>query len=253
MNKFLLIFLILIVAKPVFSQETQTVDTPSVLIIPFRQDLYFNELSGRLIETSGKTYEQVLNDLRAGINKCLLDSLENSFSLLSSTTQSSFEDVEEIYSIINYQMKDCPVEQTGIQKFINKGKRKPQPVDDGISRGEVVSTTVSNENRFVHAVFDDSRKLISVVGKHDVDYFISVNQLEIKGDYSNPDLVIQKKHEWILRVHASIYSKNGEYLTGNKFDVRLPFQENNLKSISEDYMSECASQMKQAYMKLFVK
>ncbi|RLD49553.1 MAG: hypothetical protein DRI94_11005, partial [Bacteroidetes bacterium] len=67
------------------------------------------------------------------------------------------------------------------------------------------------------------------------DYFLFINQFEIRSDYSNPYSSGSGTYPRILKIHYSIYDAQGNFIFGSFAQTKLPPTENYLKNISQKY------------------
>ena len=76
--------------------------------------------------------------------------------------------------------------------------------------------------------------------KYSVDYYIFINQFEVKTDYENClDRAAQNYARYFI-THFTVFNKNGKQIAGNKFKVYYDSNTNDVYKIVADNMEKVA-------------
>ncbi len=225
----------------------------TTIVVPFNPQMYNVEDSRKICETSGMEYHQMSNFIRetfdSALNAQMRDSI-NVVRLISNTTSGAANDLETIYNITKYQFTDRPKVMEDKSKFgmlrdqkMAKSKPASNSKINGIHNGEIVTQREDNTNRFMNVQFDDAEFIQSVIQKYGAKYFLFITQFDIISDFSNPFLVGEMKYPRTIKVHYSIFSADGTFITGDFESLQFFAYENNIKEITSIYFPEIAKKI----------
>ena len=233
-------FLIAFILFSAFFASAQTTDADTVkksdetvLLIPFRPDLYVNEMTREMVKASGMDDKQILNFFRSELDIALAAELIKVCkvnTLLGSFTATSAEDVELLYEKVNYFLQeaiDLDAEKKEkkipvLSKFEKKQSNKPEKKEAVIQKGELVSHRENPRDKFLNIKYSEKRLLPQIAQKYSADYLLFINQIEFTPDYSKPEKVTSGLYERKLKVHFSIFNKKGEFVFGSFAAVLFP-------------------------------
>lgn len=226
----------------------------TTIVVPFNPQLYNNQDSRMMCEKSEMTYGQLGNYVRTSFDSALTSYLKDSINvvnLISNTTTGTSSDVEKIYSVSKYSYTDRPEPLEKKTKYdmmrskIPARFKKPTPEEkkNGIKNGEVVSHKVDNSNRFMNVQFEDQEFINSVIMKYGAKYFLFINQFEILGDYSDPYKVAEKTYTRTIKVHYSIFSADGNFITGDFATGEFFAYENDIEEIAKKHFTPIAKKI----------
>lgn len=262
--KYILLFLVFsAVFLRLFSQEskqktrTEKIKDKIILVVPFNPILYNNEASKEMIDASGLKYKQVQNFMRIeldkNIHKIISDSCKSRSLLESYTTQSDWDELENIYANSDYFL-DNAMSYSAIKKPLfgksnvatDKEEKKKKEIEnqkDIGSKGDIRSDIKNNPDKFLNVKFREKDFLKNLAKRANVDYFLFINQFEIKGDYSDPYKIGKLSYNREIKVNFSIFGHNGNYLYGSYAIMNFPATENDIQKISDEFLSKIAKEI----------
>ncbi len=220
--------------EPVF--KTRPAHEFRMLIVPFDTRIYLNDATPEMATRYNMTHDELMMFFRMEWNRHLhmafLDSCYT-VDLLTDNTREARDDLDGLYTIIRYEMKtkmqnkpEQPEEQSWFRKMFPKKKKQ---VSDDIyvggerSDGEIISRRQTHENRYFHIAFTDTTFLQQLAQRRNIDFFLFINQFEIKGNYSDPYASGRSDFSRSFKVHFSIYDNLGELVHGSYAEVDVPF------------------------------
>lgn len=269
MKKYLCLFLI-VAAFHGFSQEAkqktraEKIKEKTVLVVPFSTILYNNEASKEMVETSGMQYKQVQNFMRIeldrNLHKAIADSCKSRSLLQSYTTQTDWDELEYIYANSDYFLSDAMSYNAQKKSLFGKSKIATDKEDDEktkkkkkkredekqqeiLNNGDVQSDVRNNPDKFLNVKFREKDFLKNLSKRDNVDYFLLINQFEIKGDYTDPYKVGNLSYNREIKVNFSVFNHDGQYLYGSYAIMEFPATENDLQKISDTYFGKLAKEI----------
>lgn len=255
-------FFLFLVSLNLFSQElkqktrAEKIKDKIILVVPFNPILYNNEASKEMIEASGMKYKQVQNFMRIEldkqIHKVISDSCKSRSLLQSYTTQSDWDELENIYANSDYFLDEAMSFNSGKKPVSGKSnvatdreeKKKGKEEKKGAgNRGELQSDVRNNPGKFLNVKFREKDFLKNLAKRANADYFLFISQFEIKGDYSDPYKIQNMTYNREIKVNFSIFDHRGEYLYGSYAIMEFPAIQNDLQTISDEYFSKLAKEI----------
>jgi len=202
-----------------FTDQAINLSQKSVLVVPFESKMYLSDMNKALAEYNHLTSEQIIARFTAGIDQSIYYAFQekckvSSFYGMQDTAV--VEDLSYVYDnlTLEYELVSNTEEKNKAEQLKAKLKKKKH---DTYQRGQInngqVVTARDVRERYIKTVIKDQRMLDSMHFKFDNDYFLFVNQLDIKNDYSDIVAVQHGKFERVVRLHYTLYSKEGSILT----------------------------------------
>lgn len=268
--KIILCLFFVLIAFYGFSQENkpktraEKLKEKTVLVVPFSLKLYNNEASKEMIEASGMQYKQVQNFMRIeldrNLHKAISDSCKSRSLLQSYTTQTDWDELEYIYANSDYffaeamsynpqkkplfnKSKVATDKEEEEDKTKKKKKKKEEEEQEIRNNGDVRSDIRNDPDKFLNVKFREKDFLKNLSKKDNIDYFLFLNQFDIKGDYSDPYKVGNLSYNREIKVNFSIFSHDGQYLYGSYAIMEFPATENDLQKISDNYFEKLAREI----------
>ncbi|MBI5218968.1 MAG: hypothetical protein HY958_08570 [Bacteroidia bacterium] len=249
-----------------YSQDTKTksrkeqIQDKLVLVVPFNPILYNNEASKEMIEQTGYKYKQVQNFLRMELDKNLLKAIADSCrskGLLESYTTGGGDDLERIYAVSDYFLSDAMSYNPENKPLFGKSnvaadkdmdekkekKKKKEETAEKNTKGEVYSEVKNNPDKFLNIKFREKDFLKNFSKKDNVDFFLFINQFEIKGDYSDPYKVGNLSYAREIKIHFSVFNHNGKYLYGSYATIEFPATVNDPQKVADSYFLKLAREI----------
>ncbi len=244
MRPFLLIVPILLALQGVAQHSTlRFTDRPidlnrqSVLLIPFESKMFSSDINKKLAESNQMNTQEIIGRFTAAIDQSILYTFQercdvSSFYQLEA--EETTKDLNYIYDNLDleYELVSKTVEKTKAEKLKEKLKKKQ---DDSYQRGSINSGQIVSKRdereRYMKAVVKDPTMLDSMHFKFDNKFFLFVNQLDIRNDYSDMIAVQQGTYERIIQLHYTLYQKDGTILTTGISKTNFPSHQNDINQI----------------------
>lgn len=249
-----------------FSQEqldfsTNKTKSKKILLVPFDPYIYFNDATEIMAKRDKLTHDQLMNYFREEFNRQLYNSLMDSCVITdfivrsAASTRETEDDLSALYSIISYKlefaMQNRPEDNDVKQK---KSKRKEKQEEERrkeelyqaktrIENGELVGKKQPVSDKYLHIVFHQPEVLEEIAKKRNIDYFLFINQFEIKGDYNSPYISGDPNATRTLKVHFSLFDSYGELVHGGFGENKIPFYLDDKKEVVNTYFPEVIRQI----------
>ena len=254
MNKLFtfILSILLISASTVFAQD-QTIGVKEklpkevlsssndlkVLIIPFEEKMYFSEFDREIADTENINFNEIRNQFRKGIDTSLYGNLLSDYDVINMLRKHpDFErDLERIYGGITYNYEEVPLREQaeslpGKAVKATKSVRKPVETskEDKIVEGQLVSSS-DNKDKYMAAIITDKELLPYLNEKYSADYFIFINQLDIKRNSKSTSYDLEAD-EFLkdIKIHFTILNSKGERVASGLSATAIPSKENTIYS-----------------------
>ena len=174
-----------------FTDEAINLSQKSVLVVPFESKMYLSDINKALAENNNLSSDQIIQRFTAAIDQSIYYAFQekckiSSFYGIEDTSVT--EDLNYIYDNLQleYELVSVTEDKSKAEQLKAKLKKKE---DNSYQRGQVnngqIITTRDVRERYMKTVITDQKMLDSMHFKFDNDYFLFVNQLDIKNDYSD--------------------------------------------------------------------
>lgn len=240
--------------------SSQADNQKRVLLVPFDPRIYLNDATAIIAAKDGDSYDEILEYFRYQFNLQLYDAMMDSctiISLFSDNTRQDKEDIDGLYSIISYELVKAMSNNSENQDKEKKGyfarKREEEQQRKRIEEisqyntkvvdGEIVGKRQPTHDMYLNIVFHQPEVLTEIANRRDVDYFLFINQFEIKGNYGDPYLSGNSKSERTIKVHFSIYNSQGKLIHGSFGENKIPFELADKQEIATLYFPEVIRQI----------
>ncbi len=212
-----------------FSQEgTRTSNSDpttlggKIMIIPFEPKLYMSDIDQKINQETKWDFETIRENFRHQLDtqlKLKFQSISPVISFYSDSTK-MWKDLEYTYKSTNisYDLVSKPTEATAINKKQN-----------GIKNGEI-AVEMNNDKKFMNTKITNTELLSYLHKKYSADYFIFINELDIKNDINSYDIT-QDIYQREITVHYSILDKTSKTITAGIATSRFSSRENAPKKI----------------------
>ncbi len=265
MKRLFSIMLIMLISTLVFAQNfldfnNQYNRRKRVLVIPFDERIYFNDATPEIAKRDNLTHDEIMQYFRYQLNLQLKNSLMDSCEIVDLMTNNTREDEADIiglYTTVSYNLQlaefELETENMGLiaRKRAEKQEEARRKVREeemrnarpGIRNGELVGQKQNTDDMYLHIVIDQPEVLKEIASRRKVDYFLFVNQFDIKTDYRDPYMSGKSNIQRLMRVHFSIYNTNGEFVSGNFASTKIPYYEDDKERIVNQYFPEIMRQI----------
>lgn len=203
-----------------------------VMIVPFEPKLYMSEIDKKVNEQTKWNFNQIRENFRHQLDEQLRLKLKNYTSTVSFYSDSTkmAKDLQFLYNStrLSFDPIDKPTSGKGTTTKTN-----------GIKDGQL-SVEMSNEKKFSNVLMSNNEALPYLSKKYKTDYFLFINQLDIKNDKDSynvtTDTYLRK-----VDVHYTILDATGKLITAGIASSSFSSKENNPKKIVAQSFSPIAT------------
>lgn len=220
-----------------------------ILVIPFDPYLYFSDADYEIARQSHIPRQNVRHVFRSRLNAMLAPKGYETIHLLGGVYRDSVSELSRLYKSLNYSYQDNkqskynhqPVvkeEEKGAVAWVLRQKEKMGLEEEP----EKVSVAQDPDKHFGVKV-KDPNFFNYFNGQYGIDYYVFINQFEVKTIYENCLDRAAENYQRDFMVHYSIYDSNGELVSGNK--VKVPYESNinDVQRIVSDNMPNMAQRV----------
>ncbi|HEY0029722.1 MAG TPA: hypothetical protein VGC65_03100 [Bacteroidia bacterium] len=228
-QKLLLLFSFTLLCASSFAQEgTRTTETPGkevsgkICIVPFEPKLYMSEIDQKINQQTKWDWETIRENFRHQLDAQLKLKLQSTMPVLSFYADSAkmSKDLEYTYKSTNlsYDLVSNPTDA-----------KKVNEKQSGITNGQI-TVEQNNDKKFMNTKLTNAEALTYLNKKYAVEYFIFINELDIKNDMNSYDLATDT-YQREVTVHYSIIDKAGKTINAGVATSKFSSKENNPKKI----------------------
>lgn len=231
-----------------------------VLLVPFDERIYFNDATADIARRDGLTHDEIMEYFRYQLSLYLTNALIDScevVDLLKDNTREAEADISGLYTTMSYELRlaelDLDTENMGVfaRKRVEKAEeaRRKQREEEilnarpRVQNGELLGRRQSTDDMYLHIIIGQPDVLKEIATRRNVDYFLFINQFDIKTDYRDPYLSGQRNVQRLMRVHFSIYNTDGEFICGSFASTKVPIYEDDKERIVNQYFPEIMRQI----------
>ncbi len=226
-----------------------------VLLIPYEPRLYMSRIDGKVARTTGLSMYQIKQRMRLGLNHMMFaeaTKTHNALSLLDSEDPEVQKDLMYIYNSIGYKYEVMPVSDEEeaaepkkgvdrIQGFFTERIKSGNEAVEAESDNPPPRSEMDNVERYMNTTVINPNLFDYLAGKYEVDVFVFINQLDIteqveQGGYS----YAKNSHKRRIKVHYTIFNRQGEQISGGASIVYFPGKVNDLNGIIKGYFPAAA-------------
>lgn len=237
--------LLLISCSLIYGQQ-QTLDVPDslvkkdsiehirLLVVPFSPSMYFSDADKDISEVSKINQNEVRGRLNSSLETTVSEHLDLYYNTRGISKQNQVgDDLDLIFGSLTYvpSERKRPTEAPKVKiKNPLKGKKEESPNN-------------KEEEPYMDISFDDLRLIEYLSGKYETDYILFFNQFEIKTDYENCLDLQLRKYSRELKLHYTVFSKDGKKITGDVITVPYHSNENDISVIVKENFGEISRQL----------
>lgn len=231
-----------------FSDQPLNLNNQSLLLVPFESKMYISDVNRELSQTNDLSAREIVDRFTSAVDQSILYTFQkrcdvSSFYLLED--EEADGDLSFIYN--NIKLEYELVEEAKNKKGLNKLKSKLKKEDNSYQRGRIedgeLITKRDDRERYMKAVVKDQQMLDSMHYKFNNKYFLFVNELDIKTVYEGAHQMEQMDYEREIKLHYTLYQKDGEILSTGVSKTTFPAQLNDINAIIKDYFPILAQQI----------
>ena len=228
-----------------------------VLVIPFDPYLYFSDADDEIAARSNINRTKIRQVFRRRLNALLDHPGYENIYLLGGKAIDSISDLNKIYSSVTYNYQDILYSPNYLNKQKQMQENQPyyakkntakewiQKQKEKISPEEATSkASVAKDNGKYFGVKVKNQEFYNYFNqKYDVDYYIFVNQFEVKTNYEHCLDRAAQNYERTFTTHYSIFNSEGKQISGNRINTHYNSNSNNIEQILADNMQKIADRI----------
>lgn len=246
-----LFFSLLLTSAVSYSQENKpqaekvdSFEINKVLIIPFRQNMYISDSDKEILEESKITFPQLVSRFRSGLAIAVRSAVPGWWE------SELFFEKEKNDSLFLYQLFDASLKykyelldlktsgaKTPLLKQKNDEKEKP-----GISQGQI-KIEQDTRPKFMNVTLKNDTVIPYLAEKSDADYFLFLNQLDIKSDLSDYVANSNRTFMRVAQVHYTILNKKGKQFFAGLASFSFSAKTNDSETIINEVFPQVASRI----------
>lgn len=239
LKKYLFFFSFILTSAISFAQEgTRNAETTGktvggkICLVPFEPKLYMSEIDKKINEQTKWEWETIRENFRQQLDAQLKLKLQSTFSVLSFYADSTkmAKDLDYTYNStgLSYDLVGKPTDA-----------RTPSATKSGISNGQL-SVEQNSDKKFMNTKLTNAEVLSYLNKKYQSEYFVFINQLDIKNDMNSYDINTDTYQREVV-VHYSILDITGKTINAGIATSRFSSKENNPKKIVAQCFSPIAT------------
>ena len=205
-----------------------------ILVVPFDPYLYFSDADDEIAGKSNMQRTKVREVFRRRLNTLLIAPGYETIHLLGGKNNDSLTDLNKIYSSVGYNYQTALNNPNSIeaQNAQSSAASSTTTKKNGnwIKNSVGTITGTNNDVPSQYSTPADNGKYFGVSvknpdffnyfnEKYSIDYYIFINQFEVKTNYENCLDRAALNYERTFIVHYSIFDVNGKQIAGDKFKV----------------------------------
>lgn len=228
-----------------------------ILVVPFDPYLYFSDADDEIAGKSNMQRTKVREVFRKRLNTLLKAPGYETIHLLGGSNSDSLTDLNKIYSSVSYNYQaainnpnsieakqaqtsaattsTAPKKGNWMKNTVGTITGNQEPVSQyntPVDNGKYFGVSVKNPDFFKY--FDE---------KYSIDYYIFINQFEVKTNYENCLDRAALNYERTFTVHYSIFDKSGKQIAGDKFKVHYNSNNCYVYQIASDNVPKMAQKI----------
>ncbi|MCD6366996.1 MAG: hypothetical protein J7L46_05600 [Bacteroidales bacterium] len=228
----------------ILTQAQDSLFHKNLVIVSFNPDMFNNQAARPMLQQSGMSYDEMVNFLNKEMTYYIgvaFQKIIKSFSLNTSLTTNTTEDLYTIWTLQGYFLSPIPKEQKRNVDPTSKLIGRKNPKNNG---GEVIPEINSLKGNFLDSKIADKKTFMGITRKLHANFVLIINELDIKEDYSNPYAVGKNDYTRQLQIHFTLFNNKGEEVAGNVATVDFSSKENDIKKVVESYFPVAANKIK---------
>lgn len=220
-----LVAIVLFISGVALAQNSETAQTPPrVLIIPYNPAMHLSESDIDIANGSdldlGALRKKFRDELLRGLRTALVSDRE--VSILEDDHVGQQEDVQQVVYHATYYKQDTiwsitkPGKDSLLKKLVSfTAKKKQRPI----------------EKTYMNVGFHDQRLIGELDEKYGADFYVFLNEFEIKRNVKDCMDLAMQIHDREIRVHYSVFDKNGKQVHGDAAVVHFWSDTNDVDEI----------------------
>ena len=224
---------------PSAKQAPDTFIIRKLLVIPINPNMFVSDCEKDLMETSKLTFPKMVVRLRAGLAVEVKNHIPGWWeSTLLSDNEDSAQDLRLIEVSVDYKYSLLDEKTSGAKKDMLK--KKDDKEEKKIVKGQV---RIERDDRpkFMNIRMKNDTLIHYLSEKYGVQYLLFMNQLDITSDLSDYAAVANKTYKRFVRVHFTVFKRNGEEYFAGLATAPFPAEINEVETIISKYFPIAAA------------
>ncbi|MDF2457418.1 MAG: mltD [Cytophagaceae bacterium] len=215
-------------------------DRKQVLVIPFDPYLYFSDADDEIAARSNMPRNKIREVFRRRMNALLNAEGYETIHLIGGRSKDSISDLNKIYGSVTYNYQQSitnPASRYVAQKEVAVSKNKSwiTKQKDKVTGTEDAKYELPQDNSKYFGVIVRNPDFYNYFSaKYSIDYYIFINQFEVKTNYENCLDRAALNYERTFTTHFSIFDANGKQIAGNSFKTHYNSNGNYIYQIVSD-------------------
>lgn len=205
--------------------RTSSKDTATggkIMLIPFEPKLYMSEVDAKINQQTKWNFEQIRENFRHQLDAQLKLKLQSTARVVSFYSDSAKMSKDLIYiynaTSLSYDPIDKPTAAIA-----------PSQTQSGIKNGQI-EVELNMDKKFMNTKLSNADALTYLSKKYKTDYFVFVNELDIKNDPDSYSIATDS-YQREVAVHYSILDKTGKTIAAGISSARFSSKINEPKKI----------------------
>lgn len=202
-----------------------------VMVIPYDPLYYLSDADHEIAEQSNIDMREIRSFFHKKISYYTAASLARNFTpidLLNDTSANAQEDLITVFSTLGYRYEEPMPVSTEIKKMKPEPKRKEE-IEDPYTATKYKN--LEGDLKYMHAVLAKPELLKVLQAKYGADYFIFLNQFEIKTNYNSCLDIGKRIYQRTVMMHYSVYDYKAVQVGGNFAYTFFPSNSNEFNEL----------------------
>ncbi|MBP6333984.1 MAG: hypothetical protein KA444_00830 [Bacteroidia bacterium] len=211
---------------PDTTSATSSLSNISFLVVPYKPMMHLSDADYDLAKYSDMNPQQVREQLRLGLLKNLNTKLQIEYDAKipgQDFVQDDQRDLDMIYSSLVFEQDTVFPLKANAKKDSLQWKKKVFTSKE--------NTVKSLDKTYINVGFYDQLLLPDLSRKYETDYFIFLNELDIKTNFEDCLDLALKIYQRELKVHYSIFDRSGKQVYGDVAVIKFPSNSNDVDVI----------------------
>ena len=225
------ILLILLVFVSIITNAQDSAST-KILLLPFNPNMYLSDIEQDIIQNTKMSPEEYRAYFRRALDLKIqgeLKSYRPTVSLMSDNEGDDKNELREFYAQAGYSYIESVGKEVG--KVISKKKSLFEKKTT--EEKAPLYITTRGDDKFMNAAVTDKDFFNGLLSANGCNYAVSINQFEIKTNYSLCIDLSKELYRRELIIHYSIIDANSKLLGGNFLVVYFPSDVNKPQEIAD--------------------
>ena len=220
-----------------------------VMVIPFDPYLYFSDADDEIARKSKIPRQNVRHVFRNRLNALLAPEGYETIHLLGGVYRDSVSELSRLYKSLSYGYQDNKQSRFNKQPVVEEDKGgalewvQRQKEKLGVEKEEQPVSVAQDPTKHFGVSVKDPEFFGYFNNQYGIDYYVFINQFEVKTVYENCLDRAALNYERDFMVHYSIYNSKGELVSGNKVKIAYQSNMNDVQRIVSDNMPTMAKRV----------